>query len=81
MGLVADINTGRMGMHHLQTEVVRLDFPRHLPSLLAVHLVPTADSGPRAEGAVFFCFCCGCSFLSFMALLVLVAEFNLARPG
>ena len=30
-----------MGMHRLQTEVFRVDFSRHLPSLLAIHLVPT----------------------------------------
>jgi len=41
VGFVADINAGRMGVHHLQTEVFRLDFPRHLSSLLAVPLVPT----------------------------------------
>jgi len=49
-----------MGMHHLQTEVFRVDFSRHLSSLLAIHLVLThclrvrfffaSDSVPASAG-------------------------------
>src|SRR6516165_12330884 len=80
VGLVADINTARMRMHHLQTEVFRLDFPRHLPSLLAVHLVPTGRLRTTRGGCVFFLLLLRLFFPELHALLVLVAEFNLARP-
>src|SRR2546430_5959760 len=40
MGFVADINASSVRMNHFQTEVFALDLPQHLPSLLAVHLVP-----------------------------------------
>jgi len=40
VGFVADINACGVGMDHFQAEVFALDFPRHLPPLLAVHLVP-----------------------------------------
>jgi hypothetical protein len=39
VGLVADINAGGIGMHDFQAEVLALDFPHRLPSLLAVHCV------------------------------------------
>jgi hypothetical protein len=39
---VADINASGIGMHHLQTEVIALNFPHHFPPLLSVHLVPIA---------------------------------------
>src|SRR6202035_4645768 len=37
---ISDIDASSIGMDHLQTEICALDFPHHLPSLLAVHLVP-----------------------------------------
>src|SRR5216684_1342281 len=40
VGFVADINAGGIAMHHFQADVFALDFPRHLPPLLAVHLLP-----------------------------------------
>jgi len=40
MEFVADINARGIGMYHLQTDIFALDLPRHLPPLLAVHLVP-----------------------------------------
>src|SRR5208283_2886707 len=42
VGFVADINAGGIRMDHLQADVFALDLPRHLPPLLAVHLVPIA---------------------------------------
>jgi hypothetical protein len=68
-----------MGMHHLQTEVFRVDFSRHLPSLLAIHLVPTHCL--RAPGFFRFriCDCFGWSFLSFM--LPLSSLMNSTWPG
>jgi hypothetical protein len=37
--LVADINARGIGMYHLQTEILALDLPHRLSSLLPVHLV------------------------------------------
>ena len=37
--LVADINARGIGMYHLQTEILALNFPHRLSSLLPVHLV------------------------------------------
>jgi hypothetical protein len=53
---VTDINAGRIRMHHLQTEVFGLNFPRHLPSPLVVHLVPTGGlrAMPAACGVLLF---------------------------
>jgi hypothetical protein len=42
MALIATINTGGIRMDHLQTDIFTLDLPRHLPPLLAVHLLPMA---------------------------------------
>src|SRR5947207_12430095 len=52
MGFVADINASRVRMNHFQTEVFALHLPQHLPSLLAVHLVP-----------MVLCWMVGCSFV------------------
>jgi hypothetical protein len=41
VGFVADINARGIGMYHVQSELFALDFPHHLPPLLAVHLLPT----------------------------------------
>src|SRR5215831_199461 len=45
VGFVADIDPRGIRMHHLQAQVLRLDFPCHLPALLPVHLVPAAPRG------------------------------------
>jgi hypothetical protein len=63
VGFVADVNAGSMGMHHLQTEVFRLDFSRHLPSLRAVHFVPT-DELPATPNTLRFCWCSSLCALS-----------------
>jgi hypothetical protein len=69
-----------MGMHHLQTEVFRSDFSRHLPSLLAI-----ISWQPIACGRAFFSLqilrLLRLVFSELHATLVLVDEFNLARPG
>ena len=44
---VADVYARGSGMQHFQADVFTLDFPYHLPSLLPIHLLPTAL--PRAE--------------------------------
>jgi len=43
---VADINASGVGMHDFQTEILALDFPRHLSPLFAVHLVPVVLHWP-----------------------------------
>jgi hypothetical protein len=40
-------------MHHFQADVFALDFPRHLPPLLAVHLLPITL---RCAAGCFLCF-------------------------
>src|SRR6516162_8517688 len=42
MNVVADVNTGGIGVHHLQAQVFALHLPHHFPPLLAVHLSPLA---------------------------------------
>jgi hypothetical protein len=42
VGFVANINASDIRMYHLQADVFALDLPRHLPPLLAVHLLPIA---------------------------------------
>jgi len=39
---IADINACGIGMYHLQTEVIALDFTHRVPPLLPIHLVPFA---------------------------------------
>src|SRR6266404_7645164 len=61
-----------MGMYYLQAEVFCLYFPRHLASLLSIHLLPTALF--RAAGC----------FLRFVLLTGLHAKFstlNSTWPG
>src|SRR6516164_6024971 len=74
MGLVADVNARRLGMHDLQAEVFSLDSPRHLPSLLPIHLLPAA-----LDGALY-------AFLLLLLLgglhsILASLNSNLARPG
>src|SRR5882762_8829741 len=57
VGFITYINAGGIGMHHFQAEVIALDPPHHLSSLLAVHLVPMA-----------LCWAAGC-FLGFLLWL------------
>jgi len=40
VGFVADVNASGVGVDHFQAEVFTLHLAHHLPSLLAVHLVP-----------------------------------------
>jgi hypothetical protein len=48
VGFIADINASGIAMDHLQAEVLTLDQPYHLSSLLAIHLRPLARR--RAAG-------------------------------
>src|SRR6516164_8640534 len=42
MNVVADVNTGGIGVYHLQAQIFALHLPHHFPPLLAVHLSPLA---------------------------------------
>jgi hypothetical protein len=45
IGFIADINPRGIAMYHFQAEVFALHLTHYLPSLFAVHLLPTALHG------------------------------------
>jgi hypothetical protein len=53
--LITDINAGGIGMHHLQVEVLALDFSLHLPPLLFISL----QGFWRVRGRLPFLVLCG----------------------
>jgi hypothetical protein len=56
MALVTDVDSGRVRMYHLQTDIVGLDLPRPLPPLFSIHALHFARGLTQAAAATFFCF-------------------------
>src|SRR6516164_3217349 len=81
MNVVADVNTGGIGVYHLQAQIFALHLPHHFPPLLAVHLSPLArfwaDNGLLPSILAFRGFL---PWFAFHAML-LPLNSNLARPG
>jgi hypothetical protein len=47
MALVADVDSRRVRMDYLQTDIVGLDLPRQLPALFSVPALPFAGRATR----------------------------------